>query len=319
MSKEKAKTTKDENSLVDDNITQFLVEEAKKIAKEDFVKFSAIATLIFSLGLWIIKSIWYVYWSGKFSVYRIDECYINADNENIFLQIIQLVSIYVVWMTINYGYYKIAIAEDKSKWHLKRKLKKFVFCLTEIAIVFFLASILNNSSIFEIFDEITVEIVIAYIVVGFLIYIVLNMYAIVFLIVERIERKNISNENVKKKITKEQLIKEIIFYIIVTVAIELIVIFIVAKQQEYNKCDYKVIVIKSEELVENEFQVIYKNNHDKYQIFPIVYENQDCYIVTRLYNDNGKIKIDYNYQRIIEKKEQEVIYVDNVYKINADK
>lgn len=104
-----------------ENMVQVVVEECKKIAKEDFGKFSAIVAVIFSAGLWIVKSMWYSYMSGKLSVYKIDRCYINADSENIFLQIIQVVAIIVIGFFVNYLYYKISVAEDQSRLSWKKR------------------------------------------------------------------------------------------------------------------------------------------------------------------------------------------------------
>lgn len=98
---------------------------------------------------------------------------------------------------------------------------------------------------------------------------------------------------------------------IATIAIELI-IFCVAYHTEQDRCAYKLILIQSEGNEESKFIFEHGDDGNKYEIYPIAYENEDCYIVTRLVNNNGKISIDYNYQRIIEKEGQETIYTQNI-------
>lgn len=298
-----------EKELTDDNLVQFVVEKIKKIVKEDFAKFSAFAAVIFSVGLWIIKSIWYTYLLGKFSVYNIDECYINANNEKVILQIVQLASILVVWILIDYMYYKILVAEDKS-W--KKRIKILIFWIAEMVFIFF-------TFLRYYVDEISKRNILSYIIALLFICLMINIFAIEFWIEEQLKRKKakkIDNQESGNIIKKR--IKNMFLIVIITIAIELISAFWSARNTEYDRCGYKVIMVQSEKATESEFFIEYGEDKNKYEIYPIAYENEDCYIVTRLCNENGKIKIDYNYQKIIEKEGQETIYVENIYNISMD-
>ena len=48
-------------------------------------------------------------------------------------------------------------------------------------------------------------------------------------------------------------------------------------------------------------------------VYPIVYEDKDCYIVSRLCKYGGIVKMDYKYQKIIKKENVETYNIDNVY------
>lgn len=48
----------------------------------------------------------------------------------------------------------------------------------------------------------------------------------------------------------------------------------------------------------------------------IIYENREQYILSRLYKENGKICIDKEYQKIIDKENIDVYIVDNIYNID---
>ena len=109
--------------------------------------------------------------------------------------------------------------------------------------------------------------------------------------------------------------KDIFLIVLITFAVELLVIFYVANYAEENRCAYKLIVIQNTEESESKFDINLNKNNRTYRIYPITYENQDCYILTRLYFEHGEIKIDYDYQRIVEKDGQETIYVNNIYEI----
>lgn len=49
---------------------------------------------------------------------------------------------------------------------------------------------------------------------------------------------------------------------------------------------------------------------------PYCFENSDYYILTRLYKRDGKIEMDYEYQKIIEKTDTETFNCENIYGIN---
>lgn len=79
-----------------------VIKKCKEIAEKDFTKFSALFVAVMTVGLWVIKGMWYAYQTGRFSVYGIDSCYISSDNESILLQIIQMTAVLVVLFSINY-------------------------------------------------------------------------------------------------------------------------------------------------------------------------------------------------------------------------
>lgn len=325
MTERKTDTANVNESTVD-NIIQFVVKESKKIAKEDFTKFGAIAAVIFSIALWGIKSIWYAYLSGKFWVYKVDKCYIHADNENIFLQIIQLASIVVIWFLIDYMYYKISVAEDESRFCWKRKRNKLIFWMVEMGLAFVAVLLFSHTNSGKLIGEITIGDILEILILDFVLCLIINIYAIELSIEERLkkkkEKKNSTQENKTKKSKdkrkKEERIKDMFILFIATIAIELIIIFIASMQVEYSRCGYKIIMVQSEKTVKSEFDIEYAKDNSKYEVYPVVHEEQNYYIVTRLYNEDGKIRIDYNYQRIIEKEGQETIYVDNVYTISGN-
>ena len=63
-----------------------VIKKCKEIAEKDFTKFSALFVAVMTVGLWVIKGMWYAYQSGRFSVYGIASCYITSDDESFLLQ-----------------------------------------------------------------------------------------------------------------------------------------------------------------------------------------------------------------------------------------
>lgn len=316
---EKGTNSKDkrETKSSAENMT-WLIEEGKKIAKGDFAKFSTIVAVTFSVGLWVVKSIWYAYMSGKLSVYKIDSCYINANNTNIFLEIIQLATIFIVWLFMNYLFYEISVTEDKSKFSWKKKRNIIFLCGIENFMLFVWVLSSAKTKFGELIAEITVGKAMALLMLFLILSFLINIFAIEFLIERKRKDKKVNSKENNTNIKKEKRIKNMVISIITVIAFELIIVFYLAYYNEYDRRSYKLIMDQIETDVENKFIIECGENKNKYQIYPIVYENEDCYIVTRLFKENGKIGIDYNYQRVIQKEGQETIYIQNIYNIGVN-
>ena len=53
-------------------------------------------------------------------------------------------------------------------------------------------------------------------------------------------------------------------------------------------------------------------NLENNDIYPIIYENNDIYILSQLYREGQINKINYNFQKVIDKKGIETIYIQNI-------
>lgn len=310
--------------ILNDNEKNFSRTEKvfHELLEKDYVKEGAVIAALFSIGIWIIKSLWYAYQSGRFSVYGIDRCYINLDNENIFLQVIQLVAIVVVWAFVNYIYYKISISEDDAKGHWKRKLKLLLFWLLEMLVLAGIVIIMAKIKIPDLIQEMTPKYVIYMLFALFLLSLMINIYGIEFSVDYKIAKRKINKKGAEmnegstgNKEISYQRIRDIAVIIIATIAIEMGVVYFLGVKFESDKQDYKIIMTESDLKDTSEYCFYYGELGCGYEIYPIIYENQDSYIVSRLYKDEGKIKIEYEYQKILAKDNIETFKVDNIYKI----
>lgn len=342
-------------------------EQIKNEKQEKIIDFNKVKiAIIIPCCLWFIKGMWYAYMSGKFLVYHIDNSYINVNSENILLQIMQLIPIFVFGFFSNYILYKILMANDDSKLHWKKIIKVIIFELIEISIMFFLSLFFMHTRLKDFFNQIHLDDFCILLFLYFIFSCLINCYAIESAIESVIKKRKDQNKNPKNKkkiwkiigkcikkikrykklndIKNQEFIENqvhienqentenqeqfkgcclrnlgIIFcYIVITGALSLSSVYITAFQRESDRRNYKLIIIQNEKTAENEFTILNGYDNKTYNIYPIVYENQECYIVTRLYYENGNICMDYNYQKIIEKNGQETFYVDDVYKISGN-
>lgn len=85
---------------------------------------------------------------------------------------------------------------------------------------------------------------------------------------------------------------------------------------ENSRTEYKVIICEVTEKSESKY--CFSGEDKDVSIYPIVYENEDCYILSRIYNENDEIKLDYDYQQIVSKENQETYMISNIYEINVE-
>lgn len=312
---------KDEN-VIEKEVAK-IIKSGVKRSKKDFAKFSAVVAVLFSAGLWLLKSVWYAYQSGRISVYGIDRCYINTDNESVFLQIIQMAAILTVWYCVSTIYYKISISEDESFFHWKRKVKKLQFWIIEMVVLFGIILAMSGISIIDVVKELTIVYAVAYIVLMWAICLVINIFGIMFARdykstkkkKETDEAKQVESPKVKK--SKYQRMSRALISAVVIVAAELLLISVISYHIEYDRCAYKVIEVKSSLNKDHKYALEYSSESPSYELYPVVFENQECYIVSKLYQEGDEIKIDYNYQKIIPKDGVETYMFSDIYGIEV--
>lgn len=301
-----------------------VIKKCKEIAEKDFTKFSALFVAVMTVGLWVIKGMWYAYQTGRFSVYGIDSCYISSDNESILLQIIQMTAVLVVLFSINYIYYKISVSEDKSKFHWRRKLRLLGYWLTEMFLLFILVLITSGINIIDLIKDSTANNVVVLLIAIIFACFVVNIYGIEFAIEKKLssrKRKKLESKAEKKKDIEEENQhkrngKNMIFAVFITVAVEMLLMYIFGIVLENDRASYKLVLVEQETSEDSQYIFQYQSGQMNYTICPIVFENSDYYILTRIYKRDGKIEIDYEYQKIIGKTDIETFNCENIYEIN---
>lgn len=316
--------TEEKKVVTEQDTAHRILKKCKEIAEKDFAKFSALFVAFMTVGLWVIKGMWYAYQSGRLSVYRIDSCYIVPNDESFWLQIIQMMAVLVVWIGINYLYYKISALKDETKFHWRRKLKLVVFWISEMFLLFIVVIITSGINCIELIKDSTAKSVAEMLFVLACTCFVVNIYGIEFTI-----EKKLANRKKKKlgsKIEKKEDIdnkdphkkndQSMMFMVVITVALEILLMYILGVVYENDRCSYKVVLVEQEASEDNEYIFRYQDGQMNYAICPIVFENNDYYILTRLHKVDGKIEIEYAYQKIIEKIDVETFKFENIYRIN---
>ena len=241
-----------------------VIKKCKEIAEKDFTKFSALFVAVMTVGLWVIKGMWYAYQSGRFSVYGIASCYITSDDESFLLQIIQLAAVLIVWFGINYLFYTILVSEDETKYHWKRKLKSVVFWIVEMLLLLIMVLITSRVSIINLIKDSTVESVVMLLIVLAFVCAAVNIYGIEFAIEKKFSDRK--KKKLKSKLEKQKDIddgnqhkrnsKNMIFTVFITVALEILLMYILGITYENDRSSYKIVLVEQEADEDSKYMVL---------------------------------------------------------------
>ena len=90
-------------------------------------------------------------------------------------------------------------------------------------------------------------------------------------------------------------------------------------KKEEQRCQFDVIAEIASDTCQTKFHFENKENGEAFVLFPIIAENDNQYIVSRLYrSDDGEVHIDRNYHKIINKGERAVYRILDVYNENYE-
>lgn len=288
-------------------------------AKNDFSKFSAIFAAAITVGIWFIRTCGYVYQSGKLSLYNIDKSYISLD-DNFFLQIIEVFAVEIFFIIVNYVYFYISTKEDNTKLHIKRKFRKLLFYIIEILSVLFFIAIRNSYSFKSIIKEFQSYSCLTWLSLTSMLLVLAALFNVLGIqaVHSKYRASQINTANPPKKgicMRKYNSHFAIIIAIFVFSSLFAIFVYFFSIFNENQRTNYKIITEQVEELTNNNTDFVFQDN-TIYQLYAVVFENEDIYIVCQLQKSENEITIDKNYQRILSKENVITYNFSNIYNIH---
>lgn len=328
-----------------------MFQKVCKLFQSDFVKYSGIATVGVTIALWIIRSLGYCYQLGKFAVYGIDKCYVDVMSGNFILNIVQTVAVCIVFFAINYVYFKLSIPTGGCKLQLRRRIKKLGFCVGEIVILLGCVMFSEGISPIDLWKDLKSTSIaqnISFGIIILLIWVMINLLGMQanWFRKEAVRKEKKKNSKVheqsvqkldegtgvenkekqkgKNKKEKKQKKKEreehkkyrkwftMLRAGLICFSLELALMYGMGRYEENCRVEYKVVVEDAEIEQSSKYVFVNKKDDSAHMLYPVVYENQDIYILTRLYKNEDEIEIDYSYQRIINKENIEVQQLNDI-------
>lgn len=296
MSKEKNNNKKVNNGVF---ASLKIINKVKNIF-DALLQYKSLVIFAVPIVVCIVKLFWGTYMRGKFSVYKIDPSYIDTNNGSFIANVVEITLIIIVFLLSNVVFYFVCSRKKRAisiigmvgmcfgegvvfMYLLFRQIKNIV----AILFLSILSGILNFNGILYGFDK---------------------------------NKRSTNSKKNKKSARCDIKNKGYIVACIVVVAVLVGCTFLFyhdGKDYEKSRKSYKVMMKNIVEDTDIKYQIYSIDDNKKYEIYPVAYESKEKYILCRLYYDKGKIKIDYHYQKIIDKDGQEIRYFDNIYDISG--
>lgn len=319
-------------------------KEHKEILNFAYSNGFSIATFV--IFLWqVIKFMYYTYMCGRFSAYDIDLSYIIVKEENIVFQIIKIIGIGLFIFITNYVVYFILTEKNKEKKEscfLIKFLATLIWLAFMMLLIVFILSLFSHINIFELIIDLKnyPKENFASLLIIFLFTILVNIIGLELgykkIIDLKVRRYRLKKEYIKyrknKKVDKGKLkkygyiitklentkvrkktIKYFIINIIMIVAFIVIMLFymwFMGRNLAEKQLAYKVIFESTEDV--NTKNYILQAGEDRYICYPIIFETEDHYILTRLVKVNDTYSLEQDYQKIINKEGIQTFNIENI-------
>lgn len=305
----------------------FLTELVKNIidyARDNFEKFSALFIAIITTGIWLIRTLGYCYQSGVLSVYNISKSYIAIDN-NFFYQIIQVIAVFVILFISNFILSFLSIKPDQSRFHFKRKIKIILFFIFEIIVIFSIVLISSSMSVISLIKDIKgsslTSNLLTFAVIFFILLfftVVINIFGIELAFYQKKSQQHTTADTTSHNDSSNE--SKIILFITILIVISILLpcSYLYGKIEESQRTTYKIVEEPLDSTDSTDKKFIFNSlENNSYKLSAVIYENEDHYILARLYKENGKIILDKSYQKIIDKDDIITYSYDNIYNITT--
>ena len=322
------------------------LQQKIKVCETHWKFVSIVTSIATAIVFFLCKILYFSYYKGVYSVYNLDDSYINMSNDAVIIKIIKTLFITVLLIISNYWFYLVGTSEDNGWLRLKRKGKTFGYILLEMMIIVCVSTVPTDFTIIQVLKEFfkssAVE-KIKLLILALLVVCMINMMAIVIcieknerffrLIYNKIIKKfftwiydkiknNDKQDNVNEKTKKDERYSFIGRILIVVVCIsialclETIIMYSAGKTNEQNRKDFRVIIEKAEKDEETEFKI----EKEKINIYRIIYEDNNGYIVSKIDKEvlekNNDISKVFE-QKKVKKENIETYYCEDIYDMDS--
>lgn len=264
------------------------------------------ATTVFSFAL---RGLWYSYQCGYFHALNIDMSYLKMDETFSLYAVLGFIVIMLLFLGTNIVAYW-CVANKRSLWFIGP-------LILETVIFFFYVSMMTQTDGLEIMTDIIQnrqgKAYLGLVIRVIILFILVNLYGMVYGIFQRIWKLP-KQHNVRFLPQNEKDIKAILIYFSVIFVFTISYAWWIGVSNGNNKTDFKVTIMRSDSLEENvlEDKYIFNGSEENvlYNLYAVLYENEESYLLAYMYYDKSQLHIDKEKQKVIGKEAVVTIYKD---------
>lgn len=285
------------------------VESKKKCELKEIFP---IITFLSIVVAFVIRGFWYIYEWGYYSALGINRIYIDVESMGSLYYVISYLGIAILIIASNFGVYYL--------W-INRKSMLILLCFLEILLFFWVSFGISNIKFIETLREIIKYGLIRdfgkLLLEVFIYVLICNIYGLLGGIVVKYFKKKIFINTQRPKIRTTDGVIIILLFMIISLVIEGIFIYIEGYKAGKNKKDYRIIIeeVLGDEKNEEKDQYIFDFEDYKVKIYPILYEDNEKYIISYLYWDESEIHIMSERQKVISKESVETVYCKDIFNL----
>lgn len=285
-----------------------------KYVPQNITEIIALFTVVVTIATFLLRAYWYVYELGYFKAIGVDRIYIEAENIGNLYYLVDCIGLALILITSNYFTYLLVA---------KKKIKELLFGLfIEVILFWVVVFVYSNAALIDAIREmIKYGLLKEYLLLlgkVVLLVAVFNLYGLCFGITKIVVRKKPGEENNTADNQRKRVdIKIVFLFIVATIIVEGFVTFLIGVSDGNKQKSYKVIIedIPLDDVEKVDKKYIFQDGDSKAQIYLVLYENNEKYIISNLYWDEKKIGIEKTHQKVIPKEGIETIYVEDIFAV----
>lgn len=290
----------------------------RKFVPKNVTDIIAILTVIVTIVAFLIRGFWYIYELGYFKSIGVNRIYIEVDNIGTLYYLVDCLGLAGIFIASNY-FVRLLVT--------KKRIKEFIlFLLFEVIIFWFITFVYSNVNAIEAITEMIKynqqEEYFGLFINVFLIILLVNLYGFCFGILENIEQKKQTTKYNETEGEKKEIdIKKVALFSVLVIMLEGFATFFIGVHAGHNQKAYKVIVenITTEDIEKMDEKYVFDFDNNKVRVYPVLYENNENYIISNLCWSEKERYIETMYQKVISKEGIETIYIEDIFTVREDK
>lgn len=292
-------------------------KEQKKESKyvpQNITEIIALFTVVVTIVAFLLRICWYVHELGYCKAIGVSRLYIEVDNIGNLYYLIYFLGLAVILVASNCLIYLFVV---------EKRIKALLFGLgIEVFLFWVFLFVYINADVIDVISEIInyglLKEYLLLLVKVMLLVAVFNLSGLGFGISKIVVRKKPEEENYTADNQKKRVdIKIVFLFIVTTIIAEGFATFLVGVSDGNKQKSYKVIIeeISVDDLEKIDGKYVFSFEGNDVRKYPVLYENDEEYIISNLYWNKEKIDIEKERQKVIPKEGIETIYVEDIFAV----